>query len=487
MSLRSLQELEKTELEKNTNLTGKTINDLRYSFYSARSGITSLKINDHIRAYLRSILSSTNDSLEDLWRAYFAGIGMTSKVSFNDMVRDFYANRGFYLFYDDFRTALSAGAINGTSAEPTGGVRTVVDTLSKLTISGAKLKFATGGGAANDPGLWLAGVSSTPGLACKASIFYSAQGLEAGFDSGQSGAISEGIRFSTSTLSIRNNGNARNVGFGTLLGTNQTIEVITILRASGAYTFAKGNLMLGWTLVGRTLGFSSATVYAAIGATGTTSVGEAEYLRGFRLNWLPSPIISDGFGSSFGTSDGLGHAEGITGGIGSGGSGVSWTTVAGTWGITSGKAKPTALTGGIALAVAESGVTNQVTFTKVSRSTGSAGPVVRYLDANNYVYAIHNGTNAQMIKRVAGVETTLVDVAATYSADANLQLSCDGNLFVMMYNEIIAGSTTTIIDANLQTGTKVGIISTDTANTVNDYVCFDKGNNTSRYSLLNSF
>ena len=54
--------------------------------------------------------------------------------------------------------------------------------------------------------------------------------------------------------------------------------------------------------------------------------------------WLPTPLLSDGFGSAFGTSDGLGHAEGVAGGIGAGGSGVTLSNAGGTWSVSGGKA-----------------------------------------------------------------------------------------------------------------------------------------------------
>lgn len=49
-----------------------------------------------------------------------------------------------YTLQDQFTTALSAGSVNGTSAEPTGGTRTVTDTESKLSIASGALTFAGG-------------------------------------------------------------------------------------------------------------------------------------------------------------------------------------------------------------------------------------------------------------------------------------------------------------------------------------------------------
>lgn len=41
------------------------------------------------------------------------------------------------LLVDTFDTNRAAGSVNGTAAEPGAGVRTVVDTQSKLSITGA--------------------------------------------------------------------------------------------------------------------------------------------------------------------------------------------------------------------------------------------------------------------------------------------------------------------------------------------------------------
>ena len=49
-----------------------------------------------------------------------------------------------YTLEDRFITAIGAGAINGTAAEPGPGNRTVIDTTNKLTIAGRKL-VCTGG------------------------------------------------------------------------------------------------------------------------------------------------------------------------------------------------------------------------------------------------------------------------------------------------------------------------------------------------------
>ena len=49
-----------------------------------------------------------------------------------------------YLIRDEFWSALGAGAVNGTAAEPGPGTRTVVDIGNNITIAGGRLVVANG-------------------------------------------------------------------------------------------------------------------------------------------------------------------------------------------------------------------------------------------------------------------------------------------------------------------------------------------------------
>lgn len=240
-----------------------------------------------------------------------------------------------YLLRDEFTTDRAAGAVNGTAAEPGPGTRVAADTNSKLTISSAALTFATGGAAAGDPGVWLNLVARAAGRVLVAEITPANVDGSAGvgWDTNTSGAINDALRLAaTGALSlVANSGTAFTVGTYTAA----SLKVAAVMRGTGVFWFAY--LSSKWVLLYRTEA-GTANVYPAINAIGTTSIFTSSYLRVPLARWLPTPLVSDGFGSAFGTSDGLGHAEGVAGGIGAGGSGVTFSNAGATWSVSGGKA-----------------------------------------------------------------------------------------------------------------------------------------------------
>jgi hypothetical protein len=206
---------------------------------------------------------------------------------------------------------------------------------------------------------------------------------------------------------------------------------------------------------------------------GTAAVMTSDYIRVPTPAYLPVPLASDGFVSTFGTTDGAGHAE--TSGVGSGGSGLTWTQQVGTWTVSSNRASASALSGSIAIATVPTGKADVLADVKVTRSAGQGGLVLRYTDANNYLYANHDGTNAFIKQVLAGVTTTLITAAATYSANAVIRVDLSGVTARLYYNNAFIGSTASINAA--LTATAHGLYVTDvTANlTVDDFVAYSKG------------
>jgi hypothetical protein len=384
-----------------------------------------------------------------------------------------------YLLNDNFTTNRSAGAVNGTNAEPGPGVRTVADTNSKLSLSGGAVAFATGGVGNGDPGLWYAARSRTSGVLCHAQFQHTAGGVEIGWDSTPVGGPTDSVRINGTSLQVRAiSGSALVVGAVT---TSTSYQVAVPLRATGAFYFIKGGTFTNWTLlyVGNT---GTYTPIPAVVATGNTSVATVDYIRVPSARWLPTPLASDSF-ATWGTTNGLGHAEST--GIGSGGSGETWTDNVGTW-AASGTAAASAVDGGIAIATVDTSTADVIAIVKVTRSAGNAGLVVRYADTSNYVYALHNGTNAQLIKVVAGTPTTLINAAATYSAGAELRVICDVTKFRLYYNNALVGSEQTISDSGLASGTKQGLYTSDTGNTFDDCVFYARGTG-GEYAALDDF
>lgn len=108
-------------------------------------------------------------------------------------------------------------------------------------------------------------------------------------------------------------------------------------------------------------------------------------------------------------------------------------------------------------------------------AAGTAGIVASYVDASNYIYAYHNGTNATLVKVVGGTPTTLVDEAAAYGAGRILKLIVFGNLVTMFYNDVRIGTTQTIGDAGLQAGTRAGLFTSNVGNSLDNFTVFPFG------------
>jgi len=174
-----------------------------------------------------------------------------------------------YLLRDEFTDTLAAGSVNGTPATPTGGARTVVDTNSKISVAASVLSFATGA-VAND-GVWWSVNSRTAGRLLLARVTPSdTNGIAViGWDSNQSGAILDSIRFAAAgAIQIVANGGTA-ISVGTYTATPYVVA--GILRATGAYWFIKGGAFAQYTqLFSTSLG--SAAAYPSVQAGGATSV-----------------------------------------------------------------------------------------------------------------------------------------------------------------------------------------------------------------------
>lgn len=397
-----------------------------------------------------------------------------------------------YLLNDEFTTDRAAGSVNGTAAEPTGGTRTVRDVSTTLSITGSKLTA----------------VAPTVSNFYERDIVYPAITRVAGRMIFVTANLTS-TNFSSSLIALYKTANPTTYSSATMMHwlsphTNTTITylfeggftgpALTIaaqtgvekttmlaLRASGVFIFhgVPSQLQLLWHGPNGT----TSTLYPSSSPSFTN--GTLDNFRVPSALWLPTPLVSDGFGSSFGTTDGLGHAE--TSGLGAGGNGKTWTQAVGTWTVSAGKAQASALSGGEAIAVVDAGGNGDVIASvKLTRSAGAMSGIVRYEDASNYIRYGHDGTNAFLIKVVSGTPTTLINSAATYSAGAEVRVVASGTSFDLYYNNVKIGSTQTISDAVLQSKTKVGLRTTDTGNTFDDITIYARGTN-GEYSTLNTY
>jgi len=387
----------------------------------------------------------------------------------------------YYLVNDTFTTDLAAGSVNGTDAEPGPGRRTVKDNSNVLSLSGGAAICASG--ASNDPRVGYERVAVERGRIFIAEIVPGSTSLDVGFGVGNNANnvanimtfISGGIVTALLSASV----NVASYSTGVLY------RICMIQRMPGYFFFIWNDVTEIWRLLAHSFsyGTSGQALFPSFGSRGSTTMD----VRGFRIpsaKWMPAPLASDGFGV-WGTSDGLGHQEGVEGTIGSGGNGKAWADNVGTWGA-SGVAQASSLDGDVAIATVDTGAADVIISAEAIRVGGVGGVVVRYADTDNYVYAVHNGTNAQLIKRVDGSETTLINSAATYVVGAQIRIMCYGNEFRLIYNSILIGSVQTISDAGLAGGSRQGLYTTDVGNTFDNLLILACGSD-SEHAALDDF
>lgn len=241
-----------------------------------------------------------------------------------------------YTLLDQFTTAISAGAVNGTGAEPTGQTRTVTDTNSKLSIAGGAANFATGGVGAGDPGLWYPSMTRVVGLIVLSAIKPNGSGTEiSGWSTSAVGIVIFAVAITNSGgLSIYDNGAIKTVGAGIVSGT--TYQVAVILRSAGCFYFIKGGVFTNWTLLYLSVTGSAAMLPGACGI-GTTDVFTADNIRVPVALYIPAPLAYDTFTRANGA---LGSTE-TTSPDGIAIAALTWLFTTGVWAVNGNKAVAT--------------------------------------------------------------------------------------------------------------------------------------------------
>ena len=121
-------------------------------------------------------------------------------------------------------------------------------------------------------------------------------------------------------------------------------------------------------------------------------------------------------------------------------------------------------------------------------TTTTAGLVLNLDNASSpasFVIAYHDGTNCKLEKCVAGVYTSVVSAAATYSAGAVLRVSKIGTAYRLYYNNALVG-TGTISDAGIINNARHGLFSTYSGNQLDNFVVYASGSN-GEYAILNQY
>lgn len=259
--------------------------------------------------------------------------------------------------------------------------------------------------------------------------------------------------------------------------TSSAAFVSVIIRQAGYVVFYKSSdkWLLEW------VGNSGTTdpLYVGLGCRLNPFSPQIDFFRVPVARWLPTPLVSDGFGSAFGISDGLGHQEGIAGGIGAGGAGVVWSNAGNTWSVSGGKAINTAPSGlSQQMSVAQVSTADVFASAALTRAAGSVGLALSMDSASspaNGVLVYLDGTNCKVDKIVGGVTSNVRTTAVTYSAGARLVVAKNGSEYRVYYNNALVGAANTISDAGIINNTLHGLFSTDASNTLDDLTIYATG------------
>ena len=401
--------------------------------------------------------------------------------------------KGILSKIDEFTTDRAAGSVIGTPCEPWGVAnRGGVDTESKLSISSGKLVCAGGKAspAQGDPWIGIDSVITRAAGqigAAKITINDATNTFEFGFSNAKTGAlVGNSFRVASDTLKPYDGSTA---GPTISIPTDSTeITLAVILRAAGAHFYRKVGSGY-WKWLYSTLTNTTASLY--VGLSNYNAAPQIDWIRPPFLKWLPTPLLSDNFTATNGSNDGrlsngLGHPEGVTGGIGSGGSGVAWSGSSG------------AISGNL-LVVTPGLVHHVVTFPNADidievafiRTSGSVGVVIgldNLATPLNFIRAKHDGTNIILEVSQAGTPTTKSTVAATYGDNYRLRVRRAGTEVWVYYNSVLIGSgPTTTLSAGENANTRgvlAGVYASATAS-FSMALVFPEGSN-GEFSVLDS-
>lgn len=385
-----------------------------------------------------------------------------------------------YLLRDEFTTALAAGSINGTAAEPGPGTRSVQDTGSHLSISSGALRTDGNGVGWGDPRIVYADVpiARADGVALFADIAKAGatdNNCLIGFADtptpGSGADYEAGMIIGNDVTPITKTGLAT-ITHNLISGAVLEAQCV-VLRSAGFFHLAQ--IDNHWRLVHIEDTLNTATLYVAYGHSHVGGVKIVDYVRVPEDPITITPLASDSFdraNGALGSTDGGGHVEA------NGGGGLSWTSGLGTVEVDTNEASASAVDAGTSDAVATvpAGTLDILVRGSLTRGTNNVGLVARYKDDENFVFAYHDGANVRLYKRVAGADTQVFSTAKAYAAGATMTLMCAGDTFVVYYNRAQIGEGT-ISDAALQTHGACGLYFSDTDSTVDDFTVWAHGTN----------
>lgn len=368
-----------------------------------------------------------------------------------------------WLLRDDLNTgSVAAGTRTATHA----GSVVITDGSTAFSIDTDLLKAAGIGGSNNPKFVDAASRVRTKGrlTAIKIASAGNAMASQFGWASNSAGTtVVHMVNF--------NNGSIRvNPNFPTLDAYihDAVYWIAIVLHTTGVYYFIRGGKWGHWNLLHMERAGTTTPLYASwLHATLTPAMRMSDFLIPDIL-WYPEPQVSDSFTRADGA---LGTSNSYEGGTN-----TAWADVSGTAVVASNVAAFSALGGGVGIATIEAGIENVTLVASLTRSAGNVGVIARYADSSNYIRAYHDGTNVIVAKVVAGSPTTLITKAIAYSAGADLILHLAYGEVSGTYNNVHLSTTpAAFTDAAILTPTKVGIYSTDTGNTVDNFVALPRG------------
>lgn len=377
-----------------------------------------------------------------------------------------------YLLRDEFQATIAAGSLNGTPSSDGKSTRTVTDSLgNKISQSPGSL-ICTDGTGYGDPGVWYdTAIARTPGRVLSAKITPAEAGSSIffGVDSNKTSHPGANAIWLSQTVFKSWDSGAGGYVLGAVAA-GMTYQVDVVLRATGCFLFIQGGAFTYREMVW--VGVLDTTAILYLTASFHDKAGIINYVRVPQTLWLPVPLASDGFATAFGITNGLGHPEGVAGGLGAGGAGVAWTQEAETWSVSGGKAVST-MVGAVGIATVDVGNPNVNLQVACTRVGGVTGAVLRYVDADNFIYAYHDGTNAVLAKMVAGTPTTIA-TAAVAIGTGTMRVNISGTSAWLYWVNTYIG-TGTIADAGLQTSGKHGLYNTNASNSFDNFVAWARG------------
>ena len=380
---------------------------------------------------------------------------------------------GFIL--DRFITDRAAGLVNNTSAEPGPGTRMIVDTDSKISIASGQLRIdTTHKQSLSDPSIYYQ--QPIERVAGKMLFFRMTVG---------SGVANVNISLCSDTttvwydiggLVLNNYTPSSSLYFGSGASPivvdwnlDPGVEHIfcMVLGNIGGYLFRL--IDSKWEFVMHTIfcGCSS-PLYVVVNVYDSDNTTYFDDIQIAQTLWLPTPCAYDSFQRSDGN---LGSTENngpddqpITP--------LSWNVQAGSVQISSNAAKATSLSGGKAIATVNVNNSNVIVVSRIKTSVG--GIIVRYSDINNYWYAKWDGDYIKLIKRVGGVESTVINLDWPWPPDDDYEIGivADGEHWVLYYG---GNWIDEAWDSDLINNTKVGMYFINTSSSLYCFEAWPKG------------